>query len=55
MGREAIEEMRKRGLTINQPDAEELARWHQEAESAYPRLRGTLVPEDLFDEVVRLR
>ena len=27
----------------------------REAENAYPSMRGTLVPEDLFDEVLRLR
>ena len=47
--------MEKRGLKIVWPDPETLALWNEEAESAYPKLRGTLVPEDLFDEVVRLR
>ena len=55
MGRESITEMAKRGLTIVELDEETLALWQREAEDAYPRLRGTLVPNDLFDEVMRLR
>ena len=55
MGDEAVVEMEKRGLVVFEPDAQTLALWKREAEDAYPRLRGTLVPEDLFDEVLRLR
>ena len=53
--REAIEEMVKRGLNVIELDDASREVWRQDAEKAYPRLRGTLVPEELFDEVNVLR
>lgn len=55
MGDDAIVEMQKRGLQVVKLDAAAKAKWRAEAESAYPKIRGRLVPADLFDEVVRLR
>jgi len=55
LGDEAVVEMRNRKLNVIQPDAAMLASWRAEAEAAYPKLRGSFVPADLFDEVVRLR
>ncbi len=55
LGDDAIVEMQKRGLEVIHLDADMIAEWRSEAEAAYPRLRGGLVPADLFDEVVRLR
>ncbi len=50
---DAIEQMRKRGLTINQPtDIEE---WRRVAERAHEVVRGKVVPAAIYDEVVRLR
>ena len=48
---EAIEAMKKRGLTVHPvtPDIE--ADWRKLAEEAYPRIRGTWVPAEVFDEV----
>lgn len=48
---QAVEAMKKRGLVVHvmTPAAEKA--WRAEAESIYPRLRGRLVPADLFDEV----
>jgi TRAP-type C4-dicarboxylate transport system substrate-binding protein len=51
---EAIEAMKKRGLTVHTPSAVEQAQWEKLAESAYPKIRGKLVPADLFDEVRKL-
>ncbi len=50
---ESVEAMRKRGLTVHAvpPDVE--AEWRREAEAAYPKVRGGIVPGDIFDEVVR--
>jgi TRAP-type C4-dicarboxylate transport system substrate-binding protein len=53
-GEDAVEEMRKRGLTVIELDEAARLRWKAEAESVYPRIRGTLAPADLFDEVMRL-
>jgi len=54
LGDEAIVEMEKRGLEVYHASPDVLATWRTEAEAAYPALRGTLVPAELFDEVVRL-
>jgi len=52
-GEDAIREMQKRGLAVNVLTAVERARWHEEAAQAYPGLRGTYCPEDLYDDVMR--
>lgn len=48
---EAVEAMKKRGLTVNRPSPEQRREWDQLAERLYPRIRGTMVPEQTFDEV----
>jgi TRAP-type C4-dicarboxylate transport system substrate-binding protein len=55
LDQEAVAEMQKRGLNVIRVDAAARAEWQREAENAYPKLRGRVIPEDLFDEVVRLR
>lgn len=55
LDRDAIGEMQKRGLNVITLDAAARSEWQREAESAYPKLRGRVIPEDLFDEAVRLR
>ncbi len=50
----AVAAMRRRGLTVHAftPAAE--AEWRTMSERLYPRIRGTIVPAEIFDEVVRL-
>ena len=48
---QAVDAMRKRGLTVHRPDAAQMAEWNALAESLYPRIRGTMVPADTFDAV----
>ena len=48
---EAVEAMRKRGLTVNRPGPEALREWSELAEKLYPRIRGAMVPAETFDEV----
>jgi TRAP-type transport system periplasmic protein len=48
---QAVEAMRKRGLSIHRPDAAQLREWNALAETLYPRIRGSMVPADTFDEV----
>ncbi len=55
MGDDAVVEMKKRGLNVITLDAATLAEWRREVEEAYPKLRGRLVPAELFDEAKRLR
>jgi TRAP-type C4-dicarboxylate transport system substrate-binding protein len=51
---EAVEAMVKRGLKVTPmtPAAEEA--WRLTAEEVYPRIRGTIVPEDVFDRALSL-
>ena len=51
----AIEAMKKRGLIVQSLKPEDLAAWRKAAEGVYPKIRGTIVPADMFDEVRRLR
>lgn len=48
---EAVAAMKKRGLTVNKPNAAQLTEWTDLAEKLYPRIRGSMVPADTFDEV----
>jgi len=49
---ESIEALRKRGLKVHTmtPDVE--AEWDKTVEGAWPKIRGTVVPEDIYDTVV---
>ncbi|AXS78932.1 TRAP transporter substrate-binding protein DctP [Dechloromonas sp. HYN0024] len=49
---EAVEAMKKRGLTVNRPNPEQMKEWSALADGLYPRIRGKLVPAEQFDEVV---
>jgi TRAP-type C4-dicarboxylate transport system substrate-binding protein len=53
-GDEAVAAMQKRGLKVHRLTPEIEARWVAAAEETYPRIRGTIVPVDIFDEVQRL-
>ncbi len=50
---ESIEAMRKRGLKVNSLTPQELAVWRREVDQMYPKIRGRIVPADIFDEVVK--
>jgi TRAP-type transport system periplasmic protein len=49
---EAVEAMKKRGLIVTTPNAEQMKAWRELADKLYPQIRGKLVPADTFDEVV---
>jgi TRAP-type C4-dicarboxylate transport system substrate-binding protein len=53
-GDDAIKQMSLRDLKVITLTESEKALWRKDAEAAYPKMRGKLVPADLFDEVVRL-
>ena len=46
--------MQQFGLNVVHADASAEAEWRKLAESLYPKIKGTMVPADLFDQVVRL-
>ncbi len=49
---DAVEAMKKRGLKVNKPNAEQMQEWNTLADNLYPQVRGKMVPADTFDEVV---
>jgi TRAP-type transport system periplasmic protein len=51
----AIPLMQQFGLNVVHADPKAVAEWRQLAEGIWPKLRGPVVPADLFDEVKRLR
>jgi TRAP-type C4-dicarboxylate transport system substrate-binding protein len=51
---EALEAMEKRGLQVHPVGPEEEKVWREFAEGLYPKIRGRLVPADMFDEVVQI-
>lgn len=48
---EAVSAMQKRGLVVNKPNPEQMQEWRDLADKLYPRIRGTMVPAETFDEV----
>lgn len=51
---ESIEAMKKRGLTVHEVPPEIERVWRDRAEEYYPKIRGSIVPEVMFDRVVEL-
>lgn len=50
---EAVAAMQKRGLTVVTLTPQQLAEWRTASEQLYPKVRGGMVPDDMFDEVMR--
>lgn len=50
---EAVNAMKKRGLTVNKPTPAQMREWDELAEKLYPRIRGAMVPAETFDEVFK--
>jgi TRAP-type C4-dicarboxylate transport system substrate-binding protein len=48
---QAVDAMKKRGLTVHRPNPEQMREWNELAERLYPRIRGSMVPAETFDEV----
>jgi TRAP-type C4-dicarboxylate transport system substrate-binding protein len=52
---EAIEAMKKRsGLQVFVVGPALQEEWHRFAETVYPRMRGTMIPADVFDRALSL-
>ena len=51
----AVEEMKKRGLTVTQVSPAAVAEWHVAAEQFAKGMRGTLLPPDILDMATRER
>lgn len=52
--RESVEAMEKRGLKVQRLEGPLLAEWTQFFEDIHPQVRGGVVPEETFDEIMRL-
>ena len=48
----AVDAMKKRGLKVTTPTTAQMQEWNALADSLYPRIRGTMVPAETFDEVM---
>lgn len=51
---DSVAAMEKRGLKVTPVTTELEAEWRRVAETAYPKIRGSLVPADVFDETLRI-
>ena len=51
---EAIESMKKRGLSVLKPSPAEIRAWDAKADEVNRSVRGSYVPADYFDEISRL-
>jgi TRAP-type C4-dicarboxylate transport system substrate-binding protein len=52
---EAVEAMkRKQGLKVCLPSPQVNEEWRQAVKAVYPKIRGTMVPVEMFDKVERL-
>jgi TRAP-type C4-dicarboxylate transport system substrate-binding protein len=51
---ESVAAMKKLGLKVQAASPEIDAEWRKVAEEFYPKIRGKIVPADIFDEVTRL-
>lgn len=49
---QAIDAMRKRGLTVIEMTPQAQTEWRALSERLYPKVRGGLVPADIFDQVM---
>ena len=45
--------MKQRGLEVVEVDEATRAQWEKLVEDAYPRIRGSVIPADAFDEAQR--
>lgn len=51
---ESVVAMQKRGLKVTPVTPEIEAEWRKTAEVVYPKIRGPIVPPDIFDETLRV-
>lgn len=54
LGRESVQAMQKRGLTVLELSPEIENAWRDVAEDAWPMVRGSMVPAETFDKVQTL-
>jgi TRAP-type C4-dicarboxylate transport system substrate-binding protein len=52
--KEAVEAMQKRGLQVHPVNKQAEEEWRRFSENLYPKIRGGIVPADMFDQVVQV-
>jgi TRAP-type C4-dicarboxylate transport system substrate-binding protein len=52
--RESVESMQKRGLQVQPVSESAEVAWQQFSEGFYPKIRGNIVPAEMFDKVMQL-
>lgn len=50
---QAISEMQKRGLKVIKPSEDQYKEWQKVAQASYPKIRGSLIPNQWFDDAMR--
>jgi len=53
-GQESVESMQKRGLQVHPVSKEAEEEWRRFSEGFYPKIRGNIVPADMFDQVMQV-
>ncbi len=53
-GEVSVEAMEKRGLKVTKVTPELETEWRAAAEAVYPKIRGSIVPADIFDKTMNL-
>jgi len=51
---ESVEAMQKRGLQVHHVSKEAEEGWQRFSEAFYPKIRGNIVPADMFDQVMQV-
>jgi TRAP-type C4-dicarboxylate transport system substrate-binding protein len=51
---ESVKAMVQRGLQVTRLDAEVVQEWRALAEQTYPKIRGKVVPAEVFDQTIRI-
>lgn len=51
---QSVEAMKKRGLVVHALPSDAEAEWRKSVEDLYPKIRGTMVPADMFDRVTAI-
>lgn len=54
LGEDAVATLKDKNMKVYEPTPADVAEWQKVAEAAYPKIRGPVVPEHYFDEVLRL-
>lgn len=55
MAEKAMDVMKDNNLTVHEPSVSDIKEWEDQLMSVYPYVRGSIVPEEIFDKAIELR